>query len=218
MFVKKDAAVHNVSDEGVTVPTEANRLETRRQKVVEAARILFADQGFHGTGIAQIAATSGIRVGQIYRDFACKEDIVAALAELDLSRLLDEPILARAIAAADRTAVCNWIVDLTVNKATPNEASLMPEILAESARNERINAIMMQCDARIRRSVEAAFRFLVPGAGADRITIATELMMMIMMGVCSRRIALVQGDPVQMERCIRAFIDQQVVGLSATCR
>ena len=42
----------------------------RREKIVSAARRLFIANGFHATGVAQIAKESGIAVGQIYRDFS----------------------------------------------------------------------------------------------------------------------------------------------------
>lgn len=206
--------MHKTIDEEMSAPAEANRIDIRRGRVVESARILFADHGFHGTGIAQIATRSGIRVGQIYRDFACKEDIVAAIAELNMVMLIDEDGLQKVIGSNDRSGVRDWIMDLMLRKSTPDEASLMPEILAESARNERINAIMLQCDARIRRSVVRALCHLVPDASDERVAMAADLMMMVMMGVCCRRIALVPDDPLRMEQCIRLFVDQQITSLS----
>ncbi|KQU53137.1 hypothetical protein ASG67_09930 [Sphingomonas sp. Leaf339] len=214
MFVKKDAAVHNAEIVDVTGPAETNRAAIRRNKVVESARTLFAEHGFHGTGIAQIATTSGIKVGQIYRDFACKEDIVAAIAEQNMATLLDEEGLRQAIDRRDLAAVRTWMIDLILRKTTPDDASLMPELLAESARNERINAIMLQCDARIRQNAVRALCQAVPDAADDRVAIAADLMMMVMMGVCCRRIALVQDDPAQMDSGIRLFIDQQIASLS----
>lgn len=215
MFVKKDAAVHNAEIAETTGPAETSKAAIRRNKVVESARKLFAEHGFHGTGIAQIATTSGIKVGQIYRDFACKEDIVAAIAEQNISVLLDEDGLRQAIDRGDLAGVRTWMIDLILRKTTPDEASLMPELLAESARNERINAIMLQCDARIRQSTVVALCQAVPDAADDRVAIAADLMMMVMMGVCCRRIALVQDDPAQMDSGIRLFIDQQIASLSS---
>ena len=46
-----------------------SRADLRRSHLLETARQLFAERGFHQTGMAQIAAASGIKVGQIYRDF-----------------------------------------------------------------------------------------------------------------------------------------------------
>ena len=60
----------------------ATRAEQRRARIIAAARTLFAENGFHNTGIAQIAKQSGVLVGQIYRDFANKEEIVVAIRSL----------------------------------------------------------------------------------------------------------------------------------------
>ena len=57
----------------------AGRATARREKVIQAARTAFKANGFHATGIAQIAHASGVAVGQIYRDFANKEAIVAEI-------------------------------------------------------------------------------------------------------------------------------------------
>ena len=60
-----------------------SRAALRRRRITDAARKLFVANGFHATGMAQLAKASGIAVGQIYRDFAAKEDIVAALVTAD---------------------------------------------------------------------------------------------------------------------------------------
>ena len=83
----------------------ATRAAQRRDHILEISRHLFIEKGFHGTGVAQIASTSGVKVGQIYRDFSCKEDIIAALALRDFSQLLDEATLENAIRTGDKAAV-----------------------------------------------------------------------------------------------------------------
>src|SRR3546814_10817567 len=55
------------------------RSAARRQHILATTRDLFVKRGFHQTGMAQIASSSGIAVGQIYRDFANKEAIIAAI-------------------------------------------------------------------------------------------------------------------------------------------
>ena len=76
------------------------RAEARREKLIEAARALFAENGFHATGMAEIARRSGIAVGQIYRDFAGKEDIVAEIVTRDCALFLSAATLKNAIEAA----------------------------------------------------------------------------------------------------------------------
>lgn len=51
----------------------------RREDVLGAALELFAERGFYGTAIPDIAAKAGIAAGTIYRHFASKEALVNEL-------------------------------------------------------------------------------------------------------------------------------------------
>src|SRR3546814_14249999 len=81
------------------------RARARRDRLRQVARTLFIEQGFHQTGTAQIAAASGIAVGQMYRDFKNKEAIIAAICEADVEAWLEEKALADAVAARDLKAI-----------------------------------------------------------------------------------------------------------------
>jgi TetR/AcrR family transcriptional regulator, repressor of fatR-cypB operon len=48
----------------------------RREEVLAAALALFAERGFHGTAMPEIAARAGLAAGTIYRHFASKEALV----------------------------------------------------------------------------------------------------------------------------------------------
>lgn len=50
-----------------------------RDAILEAARHLFLRQGYHATGMRQIAHESGISLGAVYNHFDSKEEIFAAL-------------------------------------------------------------------------------------------------------------------------------------------
>src|SRR3546814_18698263 len=78
------------------------RSAARRQHILATTRDLFVKRGFHQTGMAQIASSSGIAVGQIYRDFANKEAIIDASREADLAECLEEETLEPAAAVGDR--------------------------------------------------------------------------------------------------------------------
>jgi len=65
----------------VTSPTDApSRAERKKQElrreIIDAAFDCFAEQGYHATGIADIAAKLGIGHGTFYRYFENKRDIV----------------------------------------------------------------------------------------------------------------------------------------------
>jgi TetR/AcrR family transcriptional regulator, repressor of fatR-cypB operon len=53
--------------------------DDKREAILAAALALFAERGFHGTAVPQIAARAQVGAGTIYRYFASKEAIVNAL-------------------------------------------------------------------------------------------------------------------------------------------
>src|SRR4051812_33245347 len=52
-----------------------------RERILSAARRLFADQGYTGTSVGQIEASAGLspRSGALYKHFASKEAVMAAV-------------------------------------------------------------------------------------------------------------------------------------------
>lgn len=213
-------AVHNEiardPDRSIAGAAGARRAEERRERLVDAARTLFAEHGFHAAGMAQIASLSGVRIGQIYRDFASKEEIVGAIVEADLHAFLDESALRTAIAGGDLAAVRGWIGDLVLRKAHPSQAPLLPEILAEASRNERIAAIVGCVDARVRDSLLRALAAFVPSpVCAERLAGSADLIMTVMMGLCSRQLARLQADSAMLTARIQHIVDREIEGLTA---
>jgi AcrR family transcriptional regulator len=51
----------------------------RREEILDAARRVFAERGFKGTTIADIAEGTGIALGTVYLYFASKDEVFAAL-------------------------------------------------------------------------------------------------------------------------------------------
>jgi len=52
-----------------------------REKLIEAARNLFWEQGYSATGIAQILKAAGVNSGSLYHFFPTKEDLLLAVLE-----------------------------------------------------------------------------------------------------------------------------------------
>jgi AcrR family transcriptional regulator len=73
-----------------------------REKLLRAAEKLFSRQGFHGTGLREIADAAGVSLGNIYNHFATKEAIFEALlAELEAQYLDPSTPLVRALVELD---------------------------------------------------------------------------------------------------------------------
>src|SRR3954468_16538277 len=64
-----------------------------RQEIIESALRAFAERGFHGTSIPEIAKDAGIGVASIYRRFDSKERLVNAVFRDAKSRLRDALLL-----------------------------------------------------------------------------------------------------------------------------
>jgi AcrR family transcriptional regulator len=112
----------------------------RRERIISAARALFARQGFHGTGMAQIAQVSEVLVGQIYRDFAGKEDLIAAIVERDVVEMLDDPELAGAMSSGEAAQLNRWLRKFIARRLDQESRSMFADILSEATRNAKIAA------------------------------------------------------------------------------
>ena len=175
------------------------------------ARALFAEHGFHGTGIAQIAAESGVKVGQLYRDFPAKEAIVAAIVEADLLDFLDEAALRRAIEAGDLDEVRRWIGGFVCGRDREH-SRLYPEICAEAARNVRIGAIMDGVEQRVRGDVLLALSALAPERQAAAEVVA-DLILTLKIGVANQLTVRPDRDLSALCARIETLIDAELEGL-----
>lgn len=74
----------------MVIPVKNKRsADAARQDILAAALQAFAERGFHGTSIPDIAAAAGVGVASIYRRFESKEHLVNAVFRDAKSRLRD---------------------------------------------------------------------------------------------------------------------------------
>ena len=71
------------------------RSEVSIEQALEAALRLFSRQGFRATSMRQIAAESGISVGNLYHHFANKEELFQRLIDEYWVRITDPTIFGR---------------------------------------------------------------------------------------------------------------------------
>ena len=91
---------------------EANQhiREVRKEQLLQAAARVFARKGLADATVAEIAATAGVSHGLLYRHFASKEEVFAAVVEqsLEQARQLARAALAQPGTAWDRL---RWITE-----------------------------------------------------------------------------------------------------------
>lgn len=192
------------------------RADARRRKLIEAARRLFIRNGFHATGIAQIARESGIAVGQIYRDFSSKEEIVAALVGEDCGRFMEADALETAIRDADTESVRAWLRHLVSADDDPEGDRLFAEIVAEASRNERIAAIFVEVQDDLRANLLAALAILAPDAAAARRATLADTILTLCVGLLHHRLIRPALDGAALVEALQALIDREVEGLRAS--
>jgi AcrR family transcriptional regulator len=66
--------------------TADRRRQQTRDYLLRAAAQVFAEQGFHGASLDQVAAVAGYTKGAVYSNFKNKEDLFLALIEADYTR------------------------------------------------------------------------------------------------------------------------------------
>lgn len=144
-------------------PARNERLAERRARIVETAAILFIEKGFHQTGMRDIAGSAGISLGNLYNHFKGKEDIIAAIAEVEAESL--EPILTplENAEAPDLDLLDRFVSDYFALTSTPAYAALSAEIVAELFRNPDIAQSFEATRVRLIKAVESC---LSPGLEA----------------------------------------------------
>jgi AcrR family transcriptional regulator len=76
--------------------------DDNRQRILTAALKAFAERGFHGTAIPEIASEAGVGVASIYRRFVSKERLVNEVFRDAKSRLRDALLLDLDLGGAPR--------------------------------------------------------------------------------------------------------------------
>jgi AcrR family transcriptional regulator len=99
MIIPVDKRPPTSGPRGAGVPASD---EETRVRIVQAALVAFAERGFHGTSIPEIAAAAKVGVASIYRRFASKEQLVNAVFRETKGRLRDALLLGLEFGAAPR--------------------------------------------------------------------------------------------------------------------
>lgn len=195
------------------------KAELRRDRVIAASRKLFIENGFHATGIAQIAKESGIAVGQLYRDFSAKEEIVAAIVSADCCTFMAADSLRTAIAAGDSQLVRNWIHQFIMaedEEDDPDGARLFAEIVAEAGRNARIAAIFRGVDDDVRALLLTALEMLAPGdAVAERRAVLADMIGTMALGMLHQQLIRRDFDGAPLARSFAVSVDREIDAMRA---
>src|SRR5205809_5267789 len=109
----------------------------RRSQILEAAIVCFAKRGFHQASMHDISAEAGISVGLIYRYFANKEAVIAAMAERHKNEI--QELLERAKQAPTLFESLEILFTAHCCENSPKVLSaFVVDLYAEASRNPQI--------------------------------------------------------------------------------
>lgn len=132
-----------MSDGSSKPPSKRDRAAARRREtILDAALMCFIENGYHQTGVRDIAKRAGVSLGNLYNHFPGKHDVlveIAALERAELAPFLD--LLARPGSATkilDRflTTYANYL-------AKPENVILTIEISSEAIRKPDIGDLFV---------------------------------------------------------------------------
>jgi AcrR family transcriptional regulator len=78
-----------VSNDRPKKPSKRMTAAERREQLIDIARGLFAERGFDGTSIEEIAARAGVSKPVVYEHFGGKEGLYAVVVDREVRRLLE---------------------------------------------------------------------------------------------------------------------------------
>jgi len=145
------------------VRTRSARREATRQRVLDAAREVFAERGVFGGTVEDICDRAGFTRGAFYSNFADKADVLQALIEREDARLLayldahfdlvEEP--ARTMADRDATAAMAAIVErlLGVVPIDRQFSLIRAELETHAVRDAEVARVFRETDARFRARI-----------------------------------------------------------------
>jgi len=173
-------APHPSSPTPARLTREESRAQTR-ERLLAAARNVFARRGFHGASVEEIAAEAGFSTGALYSNFEGKEDLFLAL----MDRETDAHAAAIAAAVRQRPSVAERATGgadlwMAMIDREPDLHMLMMEFWAYGVRDPDIRPKMAERLAQMRELltrliVEAAREFdLELALPAEQLAIAID--------------------------------------------
>lgn len=164
----------------------AQQKMTGRERIIAAARHLFATRGFHQTAMVELASEAQISVGQIYRLFENKNDIVVAIVQDDASERMADLRRIRDEVEDGAMSIERAFEGLALLALSEGEEALSFEILAEAHRNPLVAEQISQFCTSCRSILRDLICKTSPALGDRDIEAAEEMLLACLFGLGHR--------------------------------
>lgn len=165
-----------------------------RERIINAARKLFDSKGFHATTTAELATEAAVSVGQIYRLFTSKDDVVLTIVEENVrGRVQQMHLIFDAVERGDRT-LFEAIKAIASTSLLREDGSLSFEILAEARRNPLVAERMEKLTAFYRDGVRRLAGLARPDLPARELDAYADIMTACFIGLGHRPVLAPAGN------------------------
>lgn len=136
-------------------PPPAQAAEDRSQEILASLRQAFAEKGFDGASMQDLARAAGMSVGNFYRYFPSKEAIIQAMCGMDMAEIQKDFF---DVQASDAPITClrDRILRHFGDEAL-KDGQLWAEVTAASIRKPEIGAFARQMEEDITAFLAAVF-------------------------------------------------------------
>ncbi len=137
--------------------------------------------------MADLAEAAHVSVGQIYRLFKSKEDVIRAIVEDDAMRLQGQLQNLRDELDSGKITIAQVFERILLDAVSDEQDALSFDILAESLRKAQVGDIVATMCARIRDMLRHFACVANPALSADALDVAEELLLACLFGIGHRR-------------------------------
>ncbi|QDY44239.1 TetR/AcrR family transcriptional regulator [Candidatus Pantoea soli] len=158
--------------------------QARHKIILDAARRCFEEKGLHGTTMAYVASEAGLSVGQVYRIFDSKEEIIEEIVSEIISARVKK-MLEDNHDLHNKAAILSGL-SFAYSDSRRDDYLLM-EINAESTRNPRLRQILKKADDRLKQEGGKLMRMSHPQLTDDNVQLISEFIAVLTEGALYRQ-------------------------------
>jgi len=160
-----------------------------REAILDAARTLFTRRGFHQTSVAELASAAQVSIGQIYRMFKGKDEIIGAIVHADFDGRLAQMAALKSKLDEGHLSAHKLFEALVSLALEEREEALAFEIMAEGLRNSSVRGVIGDMCARYRAYIRDFACAANPNLSGEALDGAEEVILACLFGLSHRTLS-----------------------------
>lgn len=160
-----------------------------RAQVIATARLLFHERGFHQTAMADLSERARVSVGQIYRLFPNKGEMITAIIGEDTKAQFERLLAIQNCLASGGCEARGAFRMIVIDALSEGEEALTYEILAEGFRNPLVGKMIGDYCDRMRSMLGKIIMVAEPGIPEARLHASEDMLLAILLGLNNRSLS-----------------------------